>query len=918
MEYIILLFLFFSFLLFNTFRRFVLRKRTLIPPRRSKTELPPPLSPALLQDTPSELIIPHMIQPPSSTFSDRERELAEAEGALETGVLVISPTMGQSGLGCTELVRKLALRVAEKYPDGQIYIDLRGAEPSPLNAGQICIELANAWYPNSRLANVDPRAVFRGLLENRKVFVFFDNASDVEQVASFLPPAGSTLVIASRIQLDLPDVYHLELEPLSSQASFTLLNEIASTHLDEQQIDEIVRICQGVPLALTLIGKTLALRHRLTPENCIKRLNDSIQVLQETPVEAACRIAYDLLEERLQRYWPELAVFVDSFDIPAAASLWDCSTEEAMVILNRLHECGLIELEVSSFKLKEMSNHDVNDPISKEDVRYRLHELCRSFAADRIPESEKETVALRHASHYARRSINIGSQFDMDPKNLYQSLDQIYPDRMNYLSAQSWCSNHSGNEIADRICSDFAKGMRWLFPYAFFPSMALIWIDSALAAVRNLQDEKVEAIHITSLLEAYVNLGDAQRVLNVGDMVLPLVRKVEDPLSEAFVLYCQGEASILLSDYQAAERYLNKALRIINGINFLPLKARILLKLASIQKPDQGLNMLNYALEIVRQSNQNYLEWTILWMIANIYSSQGKHKEALLAYQDLVQRVPILGMNIDKMDVMYRIGAEYLDLGAPQLAWMCFRRSAEMYRRVGNQRGLAWALNRMGLCALTQSDFIGSQKHFTDSKDIFHMLNDSSGELNTLWGLGTALLGMGRTSQAIEILSQLLEKARLVNDHNQEYLALWQLAEAYLVSKNFDKAIHCFTQSLEVAEIIKNSQVRILALLGMSRTYREEGKQTEALLYCEKAKNNLTNPPDPIERALIEHATALVYDAMGDRHRATEHARLAETLYLQKGDPRASQIETLLVSWQKDRGLPGLFKKFRRIQKNNS
>ena len=118
----------------------------------------------------------------------------------------------------------------------------------------------------------------------------------------------------------------------------------AAGDLDAMLADALAQLCGYLPLALRLAGSALANRRTLAPEEYVRRF-EKAQTRLELPekVEKSLSLSYDLLSEELQRAWCALAVFPSTFDIAAAAAVWDAEMEAAQVQLDELLRHSLVE-----------------------------------------------------------------------------------------------------------------------------------------------------------------------------------------------------------------------------------------------------------------------------------------------------------------------------------------------------------------------------------------------------------------------------------------------------------------------------------------------------------------------------------------------------------------------------------------------
>ncbi|GAB3006113.1 AfsR/SARP family transcriptional regulator [Saccharothrix stipae] len=205
-------------------------------------------------------------------FAGREAELAELDGLLSAEAPVtISTVSGAAGVGKTALAIRWAHRVRDRFPDGQLYADLRGYGPDePTSAADVLagflrsLGLDGAAIPD----DLDERAArFRTLLDQRRVLILLDNARTVERVRPLLPAGSScfTLVTSRDPLAGLVARYGAHrvcLERLSSADAVDLLRGLLGTRADvePEAVAALVERCAGLPLALRVAAEVVRSR----------------------------------------------------------------------------------------------------------------------------------------------------------------------------------------------------------------------------------------------------------------------------------------------------------------------------------------------------------------------------------------------------------------------------------------------------------------------------------------------------------------------------------------------------------------------------------------------------------------------------------------------------------------------------------
>jgi hypothetical protein len=256
------------------------------------------------------------IQPPSQDFVGREEELNEIQRNFERGA-TITGLRGMGGVGKTALALVLAERLRNRFPDGQIFLDMQGTSPKPLAAEEAMILVIRAYLGAETRLPEDLnglRGLYNSVLSGKRTLILLDNAASREQVEPLLPPAGSALLITSRNKFVLPGLKEKDLDVLLLVDAKKLLLEIAGRI--GEHADELAKLCGCLPLALRNAASALAEKKNLNVADYVERLKDARKRLKL--VDASFSLSYKLLTPELQRLWSLLSVFPVDFDLAGA------------------------------------------------------------------------------------------------------------------------------------------------------------------------------------------------------------------------------------------------------------------------------------------------------------------------------------------------------------------------------------------------------------------------------------------------------------------------------------------------------------------------------------------------------------------------------------------------------------------------
>ncbi len=339
-------------------------------------------------------------------FTGRERQLAALDSVLPDDSTVPSTVAvldGTGGVGKTALVTYWAHRAQNQFPDGTLFVNLRGYGPSaPLDPAVVLGGFVTGLgVPLEQVpAELDAVAgLFRSLLAGRRVLVVLDNAAAAEQVRPLLPAtAGCMAVVTSRNSLNdlfvFDAAYRITLDPLGPAESHTLLQAMLGSARIEHEPDaasDLVRLCAGLPLAVRVAATRIASRPRWRIADVVDEIkedqlaDDGTGGMMGDAVQAVFGWSYTRLTPEQARVFRLLGWHPGTgFSVPAVAALCGLKRRETSWCLDALADLHLIEPD---------SRH-----------QYRMHDLLHAYARARArldTPDEQQTARERILTWYA-------------------------------------------------------------------------------------------------------------------------------------------------------------------------------------------------------------------------------------------------------------------------------------------------------------------------------------------------------------------------------------------------------------------------------------------------------------------------------------------------------------------------------------
>ncbi|KUJ69346.1 hypothetical protein ACZ90_13100 [Streptomyces albus subsp. albus] len=343
------------------------------------------------QRQPGRELLPRPAQLPSDDpdFIGRERLVSLLDGALRAPgrrTPAVAVLAGMGGVGKTSLALHVAHRIRDAFPDGQLYADLHGGDAVPSNPGTVLAHFLSALGVTGAALPDDPEAraaLFRSLVDGRRMLIVLDDARDARQLRPLLPGAtGCAVLVTSRSRIaGLPVSLQTQVDVFSGSEAVELLSRaigesrVAAEH---EAALGLIEACGFLPLAVRIVAARLAarpmwplagLRDRLAVEwRCIDELR-----MGELAVEEVFELGYRHLTEGQATAFRRLAA-VDCGDLglAAAAAMLAMDAAEAEDVLESLVDACMLESRVPG--------------------RYSYHDLLRSFAR-RKSESERTDAA---------------------------------------------------------------------------------------------------------------------------------------------------------------------------------------------------------------------------------------------------------------------------------------------------------------------------------------------------------------------------------------------------------------------------------------------------------------------------------------------------------------------------------------------
>ncbi|MBB4764884.1 BTAD domain-containing putative transcriptional regulator [Amorphoplanes digitatis] len=638
---------------------------------------------------------PRQLPADIAAFAGRHAELATLDtigGGDTSQAVVISAVSGTAGVGKTALAVHWAHRVADRFPDGQLYVNLRGFDPAgtALSPDEAVRGFLDAYAVPPQQVPVSlaaQAALFRSLLAGKRVLILLDNARDAEQVRPLLPGSpGCLALVTSRNQLTGlvagEGARALRLDMLTEAESLALLaGRLGRERVvaEPDAVADLIERCARLPLALAVVAARVAVNPDLSLASLARELREARVGLDAlgsddpaTDVRAAFHASYRVLSPAAQRLFRLIALHPGpEVSITAAAGLAGVAAGAA--------RAGLTELARA---------HLLTEPSAG---RFTCHDLLRAYAGELVAERDAEPdrdEAVRRLLDYYLHSADAAAQA-LDPHRDGAGVTGAPPgieaerfaDRQSALAwlavehpvlvaAVDLAVARGLDDYTCRLAAAIAVFLDW---QGYSPELADTQ-GSALAAAERLGDRTRQARAHRDLAQAYVRL-------NRREDALAHLRRAHDlfegdPAGQASVLMKLGWLREQQAAHDEARRYAESALELYRLAGHLAGQAHawgaIGWSYAAAGDYQQALIQCREALALNQKINNRYGEASAWDSIGFVHHHLGQYREAVACYRSGLKLVRDLGDRPGESILLDHLGDTHRaagDLPAARHAW---------------------------------------------------------------------------------------------------------------------------------------------------------------------------------------------------------------------------------------------------------
>ncbi|MCC5579604.1 tetratricopeptide repeat protein [Microtetraspora sp. AC03309] len=669
------------------------------------TTTPPASTPATLSGPPG--IVPRQLPAPPARFTGRRAELGQLSRALDEsgrpgGTVVISSIGGIGGIGKTWLALRWAHENIDRFPDGQLFANLRGFDPieqptSPVTAVRGFLE-ALGVDPQGMPTDLDAQVgLYRSLVAGRRMLIVLDNVRDADQAAPLLPGSPTcTVVVTSRHQLAgmtaVTGTRPVALDALDdAEAHELLLHRLGADRLaaEPEAVAYLLACCAGLPLALAVLAARAVLSPQLPLAALAVELWDTTDRLDawdsgdlRTNLRAVFTTSYLGLSAQASEVFGLLGLAPGpDIGLGAVAALTGLAPARVRGPLRELEGMSLIHQHTPG--------------------RWRMHDLVRLYAAEQAGEDQPETArqaALRrlvdfhlHTAYAAERllaphrtPIKLGDPapgwWQGPPADHTAAWTWFADEHACLLATQRLAAKHNWHEAVWQLA--------WSLDTFHFRRGTLQdqfddWL-AGLEAARHLDDPEAQMLAHRVLGHACARLGRHGPAMDHFQQALTLAQRTGDLAAQAQIhqglamSWAQREdlRQALEHTTQALHRYraLDDPVQTADALNDMGWYA------SRLGLHTEGLAHCEAALALFRRHRHRDGEANTLDSLGYIAHHTGRYDQALSYYNEALRLLQEIGNAFDEANTLEHLGDVHATIGDQQQARNAWCQALRLYR----------------------------------------------------------------------------------------------------------------------------------------------------------------------------------------------------------------------------------------------
>jgi tetratricopeptide (TPR) repeat protein len=700
---------------------------------------------------------PAQLPAPVGHFTGRAQQLDALDTLLAgpDGGTRIAVVSGLAGMGKTALAVQWAHRVAGRFPDGQLFLDLRGHEPqAALTPAAALSHLLRALGVPADRVPAEPAeqaGLYRSLLHDRRMLVVLDNAGSAETVLPLVPGgAGNLLLVTSRRTLPALTTHHavtaVDLDPLAGGEAVGLLRQVLGAGRVDREPEPaaaLAELCGGMPLALRIAAAKLVGRPGQPLRDLVTTLAGEDR-LAALAVEGDTRSVRTVFASAYRALSPPTARLFRLLGLHPGPSF---STSLAAALADPDPGAGRSLAELAAAHLVTDAGPD----------RYRCHDLIGLFARQcalaREPAPDRAGAVARLLDWYLATAHAANRILDPGRDRVTPALRQPVPEPPfgpDHHAALGFLDAERGNLLpVVRYAAEHGHHTAaWQLTYlltGYYDSRGH-WAERvemcqwAVAAAEQTGDPATEGLMRSGLGMAYYAVRRFDDALASLSAALPLMRAAGDRRGEGHVYNNVAVAHTALRRFDPAIAAFQQALDLhtASGHRLGVALAHYNLGHVRVQQRRADLSLAHFgaALAASRQAGSPRFEASILVGLGEANLQLGNYPDALGYYQRALAMRRRIGDRRIEPDTLCGLGMAYLRQDEPAAARSQFTQALAVSRELDDPHAEAVALDHLGQAALAAGDLATARTHLRQALALRARIPDGYQEAQVRQHLG--------------------------------------------------------------------------------------------------------------------------------------------------------------------------------------
>lgn len=643
-------------------------------------------------------------------FTGREPELTglASLAGQEAAAVVITAIDGVAGIGKTALAVHFAHRAAPAFPDGQLFVNLRGFDPEhpPLDPEEVLARFVRALGAGPAQLPVDPdelAGMYRSQLSGRRVLVVLDNAATAGQVRPLLPgTVGCVAIVTSRNRLSglvaVDGAQRLTLDMLPPGEATALIAQAAGDEraaADPTATRRLAELCGRLPLALRITADRAAAHPYLSMADLADELaaeRDRLDVLATDEQVSQVRAVFSW------SYWALAPAPARAFRLLGLHPGQDISTAAA---------AALIDTPVPQTRqlLRILTGGHLLEETGRE--RYQFHDLVRVYAAECAkasePEARQAAAIRRLLTWYLHAADAFGRIFNPDNQHLALGLPPPAsrpPVFTTHRQAWDWAESELAN-LAPIIRQAPTAGddvLAWKLPATFMIIFDLLGrmgdlipgLRSALVVSRRLSDRTAEARVLITLAEAYLNVAKPEEAVQCCQSSLAISAGTDDWYVQWSARHLEGLGYLFLERLSEAKYHLQQALETARHASDIRAEGMSLTWLGAVHEHlgsfEIAISLREQAATALKQARNRWQYAYALQKLAEACHHHGRTAAAIDFYQQAQAIFRQIGDRRTEANILLQLGHAQENTGQAEAAQQSWQQALVIFEDLRDPR----------------------------------------------------------------------------------------------------------------------------------------------------------------------------------------------------------------------------------------